>query len=1410
MKCCSYQMLNTFIFHDAEFKSKPRLKDLSNLVIPEYAAQWRAIGEFLGFTKGELEVIDNDYPRVTDCCNRIIDQWLDRDVNASWGKVISAIDSVTTDNQLQGISLPLDVIGQKQGTSLPLDVLSIVQKKCIKEHKEVSDDAWPPYQPEAYTTVALIHHADKVACTKSVFALAKTMYKGKVTSSTTNNNSLSDKAIPSQQKNSYLSRCHYLKNISDIFPVNSASDPYTLLIEGAPGIGKTILSKEIAFLWANHEILQDTKLLVLIYLRDPSVHKISSYYEFAQYITSTHQQNEMIKDFRDYLFNTCGKDIMFVFDGYNELPESLQPDSFVANIINRDKFPSSKLVITSRPIASAHLHRKAERRIEILGFTDEDRKMYISQALKSNPEQISNLCTYLENNQVINSLCYIPLNMSILICLFKELAQNELPKNQTEINNRFICMTISRYFKNKKNVKVKIVSLDNIPVEHKAQLKELCELAFTLLGQNKIVFYETDGKEKSQLFSENSSGMDLLKSVKHFSPLDDCEIVSYHFSHFSLQEFLAAYHIASSTHAVQKKIMKEHFWSERYLNTWIMYFGLVKSDILPDPLENFLSGNRSSWLTKLFKGQQSRSIDENFIQDKIKCLHLFQCFLEAGNETMCQKVGNYLNDFIIDLSGQLITPREMHTLAFFLTRSANKEWKILNISNCCIDDLSFKILSKSCLSDQANNLVINTLDISSNCITSSSLHDICKVALCLKVQKLIILNNSVTDEEISIALFNVVNMDSFFTFCLPLSVVASPGKMNSVCRSFDSFCDSKSFEYLTSVYVINSKCSQELLLSLNKEEHSNIQHLLLWNSNFNIDDFMKLFGDNTNFLNISIVNTNLNDDEIDSLQLKFQEQFASSSSFLCNIDYTFKSEKKLLIFGADIQLLSKNTYMILSVLQVTSCLLTSNGLTYLGKIISNNKIWEKVELSNCSITDKGFEILCSHFPGTASTSINNSNVAISIKVFNISNNNLTSSSVKTIKDSLKTCVIDQYIISNNNIPQQAVSDVFIVELQTQFVSENFIQKCPLIIINDGKQMNDKKQTKSSSDICNMYIINCTIDASIFETIQQNQWKVNELILAYNVFYKDKLDLFTSFLPSLQVLKFFILQTGLSDKIAMEIATKLNNFSKLEYVLASQTKLLCFQTCDKQIERIILHHPTNVVNDLKVTECHISNIEVLRVTLNKCSSKLQCIDLTGCFIGDKGCAILRSYLTSTETQLHLKMLNLTRNSLTSSSISFLKGILYSCIVERLVIVHNNLKFKELHNAILSETQLNSKIYNFNCHTPLIVIGNRTDSCGNRYQSKTSIEHAYIYFVNSVISRHTLEICNKLSDQNILVHKLVFCNNKIIVKSDDLLSLSIDNSQLVKIKYKLLIVQVPVKQKQRLHLRQAMTKEKPTKG
>ena len=219
-----------------------------------------------------------------------------------------------------------------------------------------------------------------------------------------------------------------------------------ILIEGAPGVGKTVLSMEIAYQWATGKLLHHMTLVLHLKLRDPAVQRLQSVKEMLLYFYKNDDSSlEMCESCASSLVRSGGDRVAIIFDGYDELPKALRDESFIACIIDHNVLPKCTKVITSRPIASAGLHSKVSCRVEILGFTAADRNDYIEYALHNLPDQIELLKSYLRDHPNIDSLCYIPLNMTILLCLFKE--QQQLPISQTDLYEKFILLTILHHLK---------------------------------------------------------------------------------------------------------------------------------------------------------------------------------------------------------------------------------------------------------------------------------------------------------------------------------------------------------------------------------------------------------------------------------------------------------------------------------------------------------------------------------------------------------------------------------------------------------------------------------------------------------------------------------------------------------------------------------------------------------------------------------------------------------------------------------------------------------------------------------------------------------------------------------------------------------------------------------------------------
>ena len=410
-------------------------------------------------------------------------------------------------------------------------------------------EEWPPDQPKHFTSLALIHYKDGYT-EREVIATHSAV--DDIMSSTRSRNASSEQS-EEQDKRSI--------DINEIFaPSEDGQEPCTILIEGAPGIGKTVLSKEIAFRWANGLLLVDKILLYLIFLRDPLVQKVTSLKDLVKYYYRFDESSDRIaSSCADYLLHSGGEHVTFVFDGYDEYPESLQQSGFMSDILQRKILPCCHLVVTSRSHASARLRVNFDRFIEILGFAREHRHDYIISSLKN--KDVVELNEYLDDHPTISSLCFIPFYMTVLLWLYKQ--EITLPDSSAELYSYFICHTIRHHLaKSKIFLSDNFVNLDSLEEPYRQLVHQLSFLSYKALGEDQLIFTLDQIKADCPQIDEipgASNGFGLLQAIRHFGFINSTTL---YFVHVSVQEFLAAYHITCLSHYEEFCIFKEKFMSD--------------------------------------------------------------------------------------------------------------------------------------------------------------------------------------------------------------------------------------------------------------------------------------------------------------------------------------------------------------------------------------------------------------------------------------------------------------------------------------------------------------------------------------------------------------------------------------------------------------------------------------------------------------------------------------------------------------------------------------------------------------------------------------------------------------------------------------------------------------------------------
>ena len=605
----------------------------------------------------------------------------------------------------------------------------------IQAQSIVDEDAWPQEQPKNYTPFVLIQHHNQHNLQQSA-TLAEFIEQGHIDNIMATTTTVLPKVTTDHEPlQEILHNSTITKEVSKfLLPMETNKDPHFILIEGAPGMGKTLLLKEIAYRWGKRQILQKFKFVIFVCLHDPTVQQAQSVTHFLQLFCKWNfKSTEIASVCNDYLLKNNGKDLAFLLDGYDEYPEMLQKGSLIADLLKRKVLLCCGLIVSSRPHASVVLRKQATIWVDILGFSEAERGHYIENTMEGQPQKVNKLTQYLQGHSAINSLCFVPFNMVILVYLHKQ--GIPLPKNSAELYNYFICLTICRQLaKCGVCLKNNVTTLKDLPEPYNKILLQLAKLSLEALDNNKLTFTLDEIKAACpdiMAIPGALNGFGLLQVIKHFGLTGTT--MTFNFLHLSIQEFLAAYYITTLSACEELKIIKEKFWSNVHSNMIAMYITISRGQ--RSPFKQFLSG-----------GDKTIAISQTFLDKQLTCFHLYRCFHEAEDDRVCHSIeqSEALNYGKIDLSLSRLMATNMECVAVFLTSSLYKQWATLNLSYCYIQDHGLRTLHRALC--HCVNLTITELWLIDNGLTVQSSLLVSEITLNCKVKKLSIANNAYIGE----------------------------------------------------------------------------------------------------------------------------------------------------------------------------------------------------------------------------------------------------------------------------------------------------------------------------------------------------------------------------------------------------------------------------------------------------------------------------------------------------------------------------------------------------------------------------------------------------------------------------------------------------------------------------------------
>ena len=354
--------------------------------------------------------------------------------------------------------------------------------------------------------------------------------------------------------------------------------PLKMLIDGAPGVGKTTLSRNVSQKWANGELLQGYWLVLLLHLRERNISKAQKIDDFFY-----HDDQKVQDAIVTFIKETSGRGVLVIFDGFDELSLTERCDqSLFLDIIKGKVLSKCAVVVTSRPYASRPVQelKSVNRHIEVLGFTNQQIQTCIKQRINDSAKA-EELCAELEDRLDIASICQIPLSYSIVLYVYEQ-EDYRLPDTLTELYELFILHSLRQYTTRTQNTNAAgtLHDIHKLPRLIQYCFRVLSKVAYDGLKEDKLVFDQWDLKLAfSQAFMDiDLPVLDLMTSAKSYSSKGTHD--TYSFLHLTIQEYLSAFWAAKYLSESEKlDFIKNNLKNERFYMVLWFFAGITKLNI---------------------------------------------------------------------------------------------------------------------------------------------------------------------------------------------------------------------------------------------------------------------------------------------------------------------------------------------------------------------------------------------------------------------------------------------------------------------------------------------------------------------------------------------------------------------------------------------------------------------------------------------------------------------------------------------------------------------------------------------------------------------------------------------------------------------------------------------------------------
>ena len=689
-----------------------------------------------------------------------------------------------------------------------------------------------------------------------------------------------------------------------------------ILIEGAPGVGKTTFSWEFCRKWGNGEILQDYSLLLLLPLRDNNLKEAKTLSDLF-YHPNLELQQAVVWE----VTSNQGEGVAIWLEAWDELDhEPREKASVFLDLIHGRILPLATVFVTSRPWASEHLRENCGHRItqhvEVLTSAKDQIEHYISKAeAEAQPSSFAAKFTdYLSSNPVIRAAMYTPVTAKMAAEVFTWSLHTESPPptTMTELFTAFTLKTLVDHLSTHPvyhKQQLKVTTFSDLPTNVYNQFQNLCRMAYEgILNRQQLVF-------SAAHLPTGFAPLGLMHEVPQL--YTEGRASSYHFTHLTLQEYLAAVHISQLPAHKQTRLFQQH------LNS-----GHLKMTM------RFFAGR-----TKLANMSRDITIDT-------AKLNYFHFLFEAKDISMTTRTLGSDDRSIVVQSHYSWTPLDYYVTGHAISHS-NCSWR-LEFNYSSIDGEKFELFCQGCAAPGGTGCTghVSHADLWDNDLTSKSIQSFVNIPPhILQNTRLLHLSHNKLDGSACDLLAKAVPLMSRIE---ELSLFGNPIGSGGAVEVIKALCGSGVKQlFLYSTGIGEPDC--EALCELLKSSHS-LQHLHIHQNNLSsrsVASIITGLSHNSSLTKLDISNSHFSMANVDSLASVLKDHSKCTLTWLYLEDCHISSEGAVELAAA----LCKNST--LKLLYLDRNPIGVEGASSMSDMLQHNTSLDRLDLCDDSVGEEG-------------------------------------------------------------------------------------------------------------------------------------------------------------------------------------------------------------------------------------------------------------------------------------------------------------------------------------------------------------------------------------------------------------------------------------------------------------------------